>query len=645
MGEKLPQIVLVGAPNVGKSMIFNYLTGAYVIVSNYPGTTVDISRGRAVIGGKVYEVVDTPGIYSLSPLTAEERVTIDILRTSKPDLLIHVIDAKNIRRMLPLTLQLLDGGFSLLLVLNIMDEAEDLGIRICLDRLRERLGIPIIATSAVQNRGLQLLRKAIDAYQPMDVRPIALTSETEKVIVGMEKLLTIDYGFAQRLSAMLLLQADDFMKLMAQAEPKYDEIQEINSLFKKDTGNSVQYRIVCERQEAVEAILQDTVRFRTNQRQNRKEWFNEITCHPLLGLPALFAVIYVGLYQFVGQFGAGFLVDFMNYGLFGQFLEPMIREFVSRHIPWEWGQSLLIGEYGVFSLGIRYAVAIILPVAGTFFTAFAVLEDCGYLPRLALLTNQFFQALGLNGRAVIPVTLGLGCGTMAVMVTRTLETRKERLLATFLLALAIPCSAQLGLVLSLLSHNGMALLLWTTYVVSVFLFAGWLGAKATGSEGSTFYMELPPLRLPQLSNIIKKATYRMTWYFIEILPVFIGTSILLWAADRSGLLKQAINLLEPAVQQLDLPGDCAQVLLLGFFRRDYGAAGLYDLAGDGRLSDHQLLVAAIVLTLFMPCVAQFTVMIKEQGWITAVSMAVIISLVAFGSGWLVNKGVSLLCLL
>ena len=125
MGEKLPQIVLVGAPNVGKSMIFNYLTGAYVIVSNYPGTTVDISRGKATIGGKVYEVVDTPGIYSLSPLTAEERVTIDILRTSKPALLIHVIDAKNIRRMLPLTLQLLDGGFSLLLVLNIMDEAEE----------------------------------------------------------------------------------------------------------------------------------------------------------------------------------------------------------------------------------------------------------------------------------------------------------------------------------------------------------------------------------------------------------------------------------------------------------------------------------------------------------------------------------------
>ena len=226
MGEKLPQIVLVGAPNVGKSMIFNYLTGAYVIVSNYPGTTVDISRGRAVIGGKVYEVVDTPGIYSLSPLTAEERVTIDILRTSKPDLLIHVIDAKNIRRMLPLTLQLLDGGFSLLLVLNIMDEAEDLGIRICLDRLRERLRIPIVATSAVQNRGLQLLRKAIVGYQPMDVRPIALTSETEEVIAGMEKLLTIDYGFTQRLSAMLLLQADDFMKLMAQSEPKYDEIQE-----------------------------------------------------------------------------------------------------------------------------------------------------------------------------------------------------------------------------------------------------------------------------------------------------------------------------------------------------------------------------------------------------------------------------------
>lgn len=254
-----------------------------------------------------------------------------------------------------------------------------------------------------------------------------------------------------------------------------------------------------------------------------------------------------------------------------------------------------------------------------------------------MLVDAVFRYFGLNGRAVIPLTLGLGCGTMAVMVTRTLESKRERLLATFLLSLSIPCSAQLGVVLALLSHNATAVIIWSTYMVMVFSFIGWLSAKLIPGDRSAFYMEIPPLRLPLIGNVLKKAYSRMSWYLMEILPVFIITSVLLWAGARSGVLAVLIKHVEPVMGIIGLPPAAAQAFLLGFFRRDYGAAGLYDLVSAGQLSERQLLVAAVALTLFVPCIAQFAVMIKERGAAVALSMVTIIIFVALGSAALINS--------
>jgi ferrous iron transport protein B len=364
---------------------------------------------------------------------------------------------------------------------------------------------------------------------------------------------------------------------------------------------------------------------------------DRLTREPVTGIPILLAVLYFGLYKFVGGFGAGVLVDYIDETVFAGIVTPVVNAAAERYLPWEWLRSLLVGEYGLYSMGVRYAVAIIIPIVGTFFLSFAVLEDCGYLPRLAMLMDGAFRLLGLNGRAVIPVTLGLGCGTMAVFVTRTLETRRERLLGTFLLALAVPCSAQLGLVMALLSHNSLILSVWACYILAVFIVAGWLSAKLLPGERSPFYMEMPPLRLPSLHNVLTKAYTRMVWYFWEIVPVFILASIILWAGDRSGLLAYIITQLEPVMAMLGLPPQAAQAFLLGFFRRDYGAAGLYDMAGDGTLSDPQLLVAAVTLTLFVPCVAQFMVMLKERGLVATLVMVGIIICTAFSSGWLIHR--------
>ncbi|WP_156784728.1 nucleoside recognition domain-containing protein, partial [Thermosinus carboxydivorans] len=256
------------------------------------------------------------------------------------------------------------------------------------------------------------------------------------------------------------------------------------------------------------------------------------------------------------------------------------------------------------------------------------------------LVDGFFRGFGLNGRAVIPMTLGLGCGTMAVIVTRTLETGRERLLATFLLALTIPCSAQLGVVLALLSHNGKAVILWLVYITVVFVLAGWLAAHLVPGRRSAFYMELPPLRLPVLSNVLTKAYTRMAWYFVEILPVFLSTSLALWIADRTGILQSLVGATKPWMILLGLPPQTTQMFLFGFFRRDYGAAGLYDMAAVGLLDANQLFVAAVTLTLFVPCVAQFAVMIKERGVMASLLMVMLIAAVALTSGLIANWLVS-----
>jgi ferrous iron transport protein B len=299
-------------------------------------------------------------------------------------------------------------------------------------------------------------------------------------------------------------------------------------------------------------------------------------------------------------------------------------------------QDLLIGEYGVISLGLRYAIAIILPIVTTFFLAFALIEDSGYLPRLAMLIDRLFKLIGLSGRAVIPIVLGFGCDTMATLVTRTLETRREKLIATFLLALAIPCSAQLGVILGLLAGHSLAVGIWAGVIALNFLVVGYLAAKLLPGERSLFSIEIPPLRWPSLSNVLVKTYTRVHWYLKEILPFFLIASVVIWLGQITGVFGMLVNALAVIVQAIGLPKETAVAFLFGFFRRDYGAAGLYDLHNAGVLSGVPLVVAAVTLTLFVPCVAQFMITAKERGWRTAIAMALFIFPYAFFMGWLVN---------
>jgi ferrous iron transport protein B len=289
-------------------------------------------------------------------------------------------------------------------------------------------------------------------------------------------------------------------------------------------------------------------------------------------------------------------------------------------------------------MALSYAIALILPVVGTFFLVFGVLEDSGYLPRLAVMMNRGFSAMGLNGKAVLPMVLGLGCDTMATLTTRVLETKKERVIVTLLLALGVPCSAQLGVILGITSQIGtVAILWWVGTILLVLFLVGWLSSLLLPGRRSDFILELPPLRMPRLKNILLKTVARIEWYLKEAVPLFFLGTFILFLLDRTGALTPVTWAAAPIVTDwLALPEEATPAFLIGFLRRDYGAAGLSDLWRQGLLSPRQAVVALVTITLFVPCVANFFIMIKERGLRTGVLMFLFIFPFAFLVGGLVN---------
>jgi ferrous iron transport protein B len=290
-------------------------------------------------------------------------------------------------------------------------------------------------------------------------------------------------------------------------------------------------------------------------------------------------------------------------------------------------------------MALTYAFAIVLPIVGTFFLAFGVLEDSGYMPRLAVMVNRLFRVMGLSGKAVLPMLLGLGCDTMATLTTRILDSRKERILVTLLLALGVPCSAQLGVILGMLGGlSGPAVLLWVGVVLVTTLCVGYIASKLVPGEESAFILELPPIRLPQLKNILIKTLARIEWYLKEAVPLFVLATLFLFLLDRMAVLGAIQRAAEPLVQGwLGLPARTTGAFLIGFLRRDYGAAGLYSLAREGGLDPRQVLVSLVTITLFVPCIANLLIIVKERGWTTALWILAVVSSVAFGVGGVLNQ--------
>ncbi len=464
----------------------------------------------------------------------------------------------------------------------------------------------------------------------------------ESALQQIEDHLHSDYRISKRTIGLMLLQNDsDIHNIVKENEgERYKAILDVIENIKSNYSHSLGYVITLARQSQVNDIVRDVITISGKQRERFSEKLSRLMMNPLTGVPILILAL-IFIYYSVGVFGAGIIVDLLEERFFGDsesgLIVPYITKFTEKIIPWVFLQDLFVHEYGIITLGIRYAIAIVFPIVGIFFIVFSIIEDTGYLPRLAMLVDRVFKFIGLNGRAIIPIVLGLGCDTMATLVTRTLETKRERIVATFLLALGIPCAAQQAVFVGILSKNILALMIWVGVVAGELLLVGYLSTKVFPGEKPSFYMELPPLRLPKFTNILTKTYSRMQWYLLEIIPLFIIASVLIWIGRLTKIFDLLIKGIQPIVAIIGLPNELAEPILYGFFRRDYAAAALYDEATKTiGLTGNQFVISAVVLTLFLPCVAQFLVMVKERGLKTSFTMVGIILVLAFGTGFLLN---------
>jgi ferrous iron transport protein B len=591
------KLLLVGQPNVGKSLLFTRLTNRYATVSNYPGTTVEITSALAEMEGELREVVDTPGTNTLSPQSHEEQVTLDLILGDDEADIVQVGDIANLRRALLLSLQLAEHEVPFTLCLNMSDEPH--AKLLDLATLQEILGVPVVATSALRRWNIEKLKRHA-------VRPAKSVLQVEYPPAVEDAIAAIGGTRAAALGAICSGETPGLSSAIAETR-----LRIVDEILEKVSG--------------------------THRQVRGRDALGALCMHRVWGWPILMAVLYIA-WLFVGKLGAGTLVDFLEENIFAGYVNPWALAAINFLAPPAFVKDMLVGEYGIITMALTYAIAIILPVVVTFFTLFGILEDSGYLPRLAVMLHRAFKRMGLNGKAVLPMVLGLGCDTMATLTTRILETKKERVIVTILLALGVPCSAQLGVIMAMLGPLSLsATAVWLSVTLATIFIVGYLSSKIVKGDAGEFIIEIPPMRVPRLSNIAIKVLARTEWYLKEAVPLFILGTLILYVLHVTHLLTVIQKALAPlVVGGLGLPAQAANAFVIGFLRRDYGAAGLFSLQMDGLLTPNQTVIALTVISLFIPCVANLLVMMRERGTRSALAIAAFIVTYAFGIGIAMN---------
>lgn len=594
------KIVLVGNPNVGKSVFFQALTGLYVDVSNFPGTTVDISYGKY---GDAY-IIDTPGVYGVSSFNDEEIVARDVILSA--DIVVNIVDALHMERDLFLTQQIIDMGKPIVVALNMMDEVRKNGMDIDISKLSTLLGVEVIPTIAVKNVGIQDLKDAISRAKPGN-RDKDLVAEIERY------RSKVNYDA----EALLILEDDEEILKRYQLKP---------------VGS--RERIYRSRREYIDRVIEE-VCFEINEGISFATKLSRWTLNPITGIPLLIIMLYF-MYQFIGVFVAQTIVDFTEGVLMGEYyLNFILGIFKGILSPESKIGTILIGEFGMLTMVPVYIIGLLLPLVVGFHFLLSIMEDTGYLPRVATLTDRSLTKIGLNGKAIIPIILGFGCVTMATITTRILGSKRERFIATALLGLTIPCSAQLGVIAGLIAPLGLKLfLLYFISILMVFILSGTILNRVMPGQSTALLIDLPPLRLPRIKNILQK-TYTKSWMFLkEATPLFILGSLIITLMEVTGMLVGVQNLFAPITETwLKLPKEVATAFIMGIIRRDFGAAGLSSIPMDPM----QTIISLIVITLFVPCIAAILVIFKERSWKESLGIWVGSFIVAFFVGGLLAQ--------
>ena len=594
------KIVLAGNPNAGKSVIFNYLTGMYVDVSNYPGTTLDISSGR--LGEDV--VIDTPGVYGISSFNDEERIARDIILTA--DTVVNVVNAVYLERDLFLTQQIIDTGVPVIVALNMADEAEKQGLKINVEQLKKLLGVPVIPTVAVLKKGLTELKNAIPSARNGNITPNLPC-----------KLKEIALATGSQAEALLIIEGDQTVacRNCLQTESYREEIYLL-------------------RRKHVNDLISQTVT-ETGKGSVFGSTLGRMMIKPLTGIPLL-AIALWALYKIIGVVIAGDVVGFTEGTVMQGIYEPAVRTAVGHLVsPDSWLGIILTGEFGVLTMTFSYVLGLLLPLVAGFYFFLSLFEDSGYLPRIATLVDRLLTGIGLNGRAIIPMILGFGCVTMASITTRLLSSEREKRITVFLLGLVIPCSAQLAVIAGLIGAIGIQYAaIYGLVIFCVLVIVGTLLNMLLPGKSTDLLIDLPPLRLPRIANVLHKTFNKSYMFTKEAIPLFAIGALIISVFQLTGILTFLQKILAPlTVGWLNLPKETATAFIMGIVRRDFGVAGLNSM----HLNPVDALVAVITITLFVPCIASILVIFKERGKEEASIMWGGTWIIAFTVGGIVAK--------
>lgn len=582
-------ILLVGHPNVGKSVLFSRLTGIHTIASNYPGTTVGYATGKLRHGDKVYRLVDAPGTYYLEPFDVAAKVTLDLLDDAGH--IINVVDATHLERHLPLTLELLAQGKPMVVALNMSDEARHKGISIDCSKLSDRLGVPVIPC-------------------------VARTGEGVKNLVG---------------AALAVPQREP-----AAADPPGHPGRHLH-IPRHDTEENGKDHAHLDRQETwheVGEIVREVQTLR-HHHHTVAEWLEDVSVHPLLGM--VVAVLVLGLSfalvrlagEFliagdVGIFGEPwFTVPFGSELLFDKLWKPVMMALSSYLGESSFLHRILLGDlidgdidfmegFGLLTSGLFISLGVVLPYVVSFYFVLSILEDTGYLPRLAVFLDNLMHCVGLHGYAVIPNLLGLGCNVPGILATRILETRAQRFIAATLISIAVPCAALQGMIIQLLGKRGIGAVL----VVYAVLFASWfvIGIVLRLTAGRGFQpellLEIPPYRVPDWRNFSRKMWMRILGFLKEALVLVLVAVFIVNILYQLRLFDAIAGLFSPVVCGLwGMPKEAIVPLLVGILRKYVGVGMFVPLA----LTTKQLIIGCVALSMFFPCVATFAVLYRELG--------------------------------